>query len=105
MLITNAFSMNMVSEFPVTISVTEICIGAVIADLHHSGVDSAVGHADTAALFSEVIGMTIPVVRRTVSLGAGDNLIVGQYSGPRLPEGTTKLPEGAMIRWLFVEIK
>lgn len=27
------------------------------------------------------------------------------YAGPRLPEGSTTLPEGAKIRWLVAEIR
>jgi hypothetical protein len=43
--------------------------------------------------------------RANVSLAAGDRVLVGQYSGPRLPEGTTTLPEGATIKWLVVTVK
>ena len=27
---------------------------------------------------------------------------MGQYSGPRLPEGSTSLPEGATIKWYLI---
>jgi hypothetical protein len=39
-----------------------------------------------------------------VSLVPGDRVLVGQYSGTRLPEGATTLPEGATIRWLVVSV-
>jgi hypothetical protein len=29
---------------------------------------------------------------------------VGQYTGPRLPEGSKTLPEGASVEWLFVTV-
>lgn len=105
MIITNAFSLNMVRGFPVTIDVKEITLSDVIAELFCNGIQSAVGHSDTAAVFTDVIGLLIPTNRCNVSLKVGDRVIVGQYIGPRLPEGTTTLPENAMIKWLLVEIK
>lgn len=65
---------------------------------------SAVGHADTAAVFSSVLNQCIEANRCTVTLSKGDTLIVGQYSGPRLPEGATSLPEGATIIWWEVSL-
>jgi hypothetical protein len=65
---------------------------------------SVVGHADTAAVFSEVMGGHVEFNRASVKLADGDILYVGQYSGPRLPEGATALPEGAKITWLKVSI-
>ncbi len=108
----NAFSLNMLAEMPVSISVTEI--GASEARAHllaladeaggEDVIQSAVGHADTAAVLGGILGMPVPVNRATVQLGRGSRAIVGQYSGPRLPEGATTLPEGAAIRWLAVAI-
>ena len=108
----NAFSMNMVKEFPVTVTATEITAAEArthllaLAEAEGSAelIDSAVGHADTAAVFSRELGLPVPCNRATVQLRAGDRVIVGQYSGPRLPEGATELPEGATIKWLAVSI-
>jgi hypothetical protein len=66
---------------------------------------SCVGHADIAAVLSGLIGSTVPVNRVSVSLQPGDTLVVGQYVGPRLPEGCSALPEGAHIEWYAVECK
>lgn len=63
---------------------------------------SAVGHADTAAIFAAQLGREVAPNRVSVKLAAGDILVVGQYVGPRLPEGTTELPEGARIEWWVV---
>jgi hypothetical protein len=71
---------------------------------HPKGIESAVGHADTAALFSDILSLNIPCERRTITLSANDTILVGQYNGPRLPEGATTLPEGASIRWLHVTV-
>ena len=98
----NAFSLNMVT-FPVAISVTEISVSEARA-LLASGFESAVGHADTAAVFSGLLGLTVQTNRVTICLGGGDQAVVGQYTGPRLPEGATVLPEGAAIKWLLLAI-
>jgi hypothetical protein len=62
-------------------------------------VESIVGHADTAAIFSTILNHPVAHNRATIKLGPGDLLLVGQYVGPRLPEGATELPEGATIEW------
>jgi hypothetical protein len=64
---------------------------------------SVVGHADIAHILGEIIGTTVPMNRENVTLHAGDVLIVGQYVGGRLPEGTTTLPEGAEVKWFKVQ--
>lgn len=64
---------------------------------------SGVGHANTARIFSGILKTEIPMNRINVDLSGLDLLLVGQYNGPRLPEGTTELPPGATIRWLTVQ--
>lgn len=72
---------------------------------HEAGyrIVSGVGHADTANIFSSILGTKVPMNRVSVDLSGLDLLLVGQYSGPRLPEGTTELPKGASIRWFTVQ--
>ena len=102
MFILNAFSLNMIVG-NADIVVREITRGmaASLAD----ACTSAVGHADTAAVFSSVLGVEIPCNRVTVALKDGDVALVGQYSGPRLPEGATTLPDGAAIKWVVVGVE
>ena len=75
------------------------------------GVESAVGHADTAAIFSNLLGVEIPENRRSVDVsematyGVSDRgrcFLAGLYQGPRLLEGSTTLPEGASIAFFLV---
>jgi hypothetical protein len=66
------------------------------------GIISCVGHADVASVMSKILTVRVPFNRISVSLKEGDTLIVGQYVGPRLPEGATRLPEGAVIKWYVV---
>ena len=101
MYILNAFSLNMIVG-NADIFVREVPEG-VAAGLAADCV-SAVGHADTAAVFSNVLGVTVPCNRATVALKEGDVALVGQYSGPRLAEGATTLPEGAAIKWMVVGV-
>lgn len=62
----------------------------------------AVGHKDTAWLFTDQLDLEVKFSRVTVSMTEDDTLIVGQYIGPRLEEGALTLPEGATIRWFKV---
>lgn len=63
---------------------------------------SAVGHSDTARIFSGILGREVEPNRVSVRLEYGDIALIGQYVGPRLPEGATELPEGARIEWWAV---
>ena len=63
---------------------------------------SVVGHADTAGVFSDTLEAEIPINRVSWKWEEDEILLVGQYEGPRLPEGATKLPIGAKIRWWLV---
>jgi hypothetical protein len=65
---------------------------------------SAIGHADTASIVSADLGIAVPCNRVSLSLKEGDALILAQYKGVRLPEGTTVLPEGAEIVYYYVTV-
>jgi hypothetical protein len=112
MVLLNAFSANMLEVFPVSVTFTEITPDQArtmllcAAEAHGEAdfIMSAVGHADTAAVFSSILGVPVPCNRVTVVLGHHQEAVIGQYSGPRLPEGATSLPEGAAVKWLLVEV-
>ena len=110
----NAFSANMIADFPASVRFTEVSPELARELLLHSAVQinaaeyrirSAVGHEETAAVFSSVLGLTVECRRETITLKSGDTAVVGQYSGIRLPIGATQLPEGSQIRWLTVEVQ
>jgi len=101
MLLLNAFSLNMLPGKSGNLWFREIGVAQVRAELAPT-LESAVGHAETAAVFSDVLGVPVAFDRRSVSLQPGQTVLVGQYSGPRLPEGATTLPEGATTKWLLV---
>ena len=96
----NAFSLSMV---PSTCDIRSRALDEPQARELAADAVSAVGHADTAALFGSILGRPVAHQRATVVLERGDVAIVGQYTGPRLPEGATSLPEGARIEWRRIE--
>ena len=97
----NAFSLNMIAEKSGQIWFREIGVSQVRAELAQDLV-SCVGHADTAAVFSEVLGVPVACARVTVTIEPGETVLVGQYVGPRLAEGATTLPAGATVKWILV---
>ena len=103
-LLLNAFSANMLESFPASVKFEEISAAVAVAILN-CGFESAVGHADTAAVFGAELGLDVPANRVSVSLKSGQTAVVGQYSGPRLAEGTTTLPDGATIKWLTASVE
>jgi hypothetical protein len=101
--ITNSFSINMVNG-ACSVDFTPITVEEA-SHLLESGFTSGVGHPDTAAVISTLLGKEVVPNRVNVQLAQGDLLIVAQYTGPRLPEGATELPEGATINFWKVEVK
>lgn len=99
--ITNAFSINMLTDSS-TLRFQRLSVEEVKEALDQYDVTSCVGHLDTAHVFSSVLGHEIPMSRTTVEMDPETALIIGQYSGPRLAEGTMSLPKGATIEWWFV---
>ena len=91
--LSNAFSLQMLSSFPSQISVSEVSREDVPVDAI-----SAIGHADLACLLS------VECNRINVKLSSNDTLYVAQLVGGRLPEGTTRLPDGFTIKFFKISI-
>lgn len=108
----NAFSLSMLDEGDYFAGLEHLLVVQLddqqarellaLAELKSYQVVSSVGHADTANVFSGILGAEVPMNRVSVHLRTDDALLVGQYTGPRLQEGATSLPEGATIKWLLV---
>lgn len=103
MYIVNAFSINMLPRDPLTLRFLPVSVEEA-RRMAEAGVQSAIGHADTARIVSALLGVEIPSNRADVRLQRGDRVLVAQYTGPRLPEGATALPEGARIEFWVVEV-
>ena len=64
---------------------------------------SALGHPSTQKIMEDALGISVPVNRICLTLeDPSTHVLVGQYIGPRLPEGATELPEGAILEWWIV---
>lgn len=92
MFLLNAFSLQMLQDFPATVRFEEV-------EKLHEGLESAIGHQDTA----NVLG--VPCNRVNVTLKKGDIAFVAQLQGGRLPEGSTTLPEGFSFKFLKVIVE
>ena len=95
----NAFSLQMVADnaiiAKVEVSPEEIPTEAV----------SIIGHADTAAVVSTILGRDVPCNRASVMLDDEDTLYVAQVVGGRLPEGTTTIPDGMEIKFYRITVR
>jgi len=98
MLLSNAFSINMLSNSG-SFKFSKVSLEDA-RELVSGGFDSAVGHKDTAAVFSTLLGREVPCNRVNVSYPT--RMFIGRYSGPRLPEGCSPLTEGSTIQWWLV---
>jgi hypothetical protein len=101
-ILTNAFSLNMLDD-DCQLDIFTLNIDQVKLILKQIPWESAIGHADTAAMVGNLLGIDIPCNRVTITMEQGNPIIVAQYVGPRLPEGTTVLPEGSNIIFKRVE--
>ena len=94
----NAFSIQMLKKGGL-VRFEEIDATEVPAD-----VVSAVGHADTAAVLSNMLGCEVPMNRMNISLDEDTEIYVAQLVGGRLPEGATTLPEGFSFKFYRVTL-
>lgn len=107
MKLANAFSISMVAHHVganqgTAVKFQELSRDHVMEYLWRYGVQSYIGHADTAAVLSTVLGVEIPVNRGSLVLEKDESIFIAQYTGPRLPEGATQLPEGASFKFYGV---
>ena len=95
----NAFSLQMVADnaiiAKVEVSPEEIPTEAV----------SIIGHADTAAVVSTILGRDVPCNRASVMLDDEDVLYVAQVVGGRLPEGATTIPDGMELKFYRITVR
>lgn len=115
----NAFSLNMIpsDRTDETLSFNKITADEAREMVSNAdNVMSIVGHADTARVFGNVLGVDVTPNRISYKMDTAYKaskanphpeetrlLLVGQYNGPRLEEGATTLPEGATIEWWLID--
>lgn len=101
----NAFSIQMISALEeASVSFKKINIEQA-KNLLNNDIDSYIGHADTAVVVSNLLGMEVPAQRRFGTLTSGETAVVAQVLGGRLPEGCTVLPDGMSIQFFQVTVQ
>lgn len=100
----NAFSLNMLERKEYSIAFKPVAVEEVKETLS-GGFISYIGHQDLASVLSSMLGVEVPVNRANYKIEPEDIVVVAQYTGPRLPEGATKLPENASIEFWRVAIE
>lgn len=103
MYLLNAFSLNMLN-CSATVRCEKTNMEHARNDLIHDGCESAVGHAETAAILSKILEFPVETQRRSIILDIGNEAIVAQYTGPRLEAGITELPPGAAIEFWHIYV-
>jgi len=103
----NALSINMFSHFtkPFKLNIKPISTAEASTILKSTKFTSAIGHADIANILTNILGVNVTPNRITLNINPGDTLIIAQYIGPRLPEGTTELPVNATIKFYLITIE
>ena len=97
--LTNAFSIQMLQKGGV-VRFEEITPEDIPSD-----VVSAIGHADTANVLTNMLGFPVPMNRAFVTLEPDTEIYVAQLVGGRLPEGSTTLPEGFSFKFYRVTLQ
>jgi hypothetical protein len=107
--IVNAFSIQMLDRENINplgkgLEFVPCSIGYVKDHMEEGLWVGAIGHIDTAAIVAQQLEVPVEKLhsRISVTMTERDTLLVAQYRGPRLPEGTQTLPEGARIEWWLV---
>jgi hypothetical protein len=84
--LSNAFSLNMLENSELLLKVSEVSLPMVKALLQSQEWSSAVGHQSTADVLTALLGTSVPSNRVSVKLTKGDTLIAFQLL-TRLEEG------------------
>ena len=95
----NAFSLQMVADNAI------ICKVEVSPEQVPVNAESIIGHKDTAAVVSTILGRDVPCNRASVMLSDEDVLYVAQVVGGRLPEGATTIPSGMEIKFYRITVR
>ena len=101
--IVSTFTAGMISSKKFSVSFENVELETAQRWIEENQPISAVGHAQTAEIASNWLGKLIAFNR--LSLAVKDcQLLIVQYKGPRLPEGATKVPEGATFELILATV-
>jgi hypothetical protein len=94
----NAFSIQMLAGLKEVGDEVTVKFRLVEKPENFDAFESSVGHQDTANLLG------VPMVRSNTRLNAGEEMLIAQFMGGRLPEGATSLPEGITLAFVKAEV-
>jgi hypothetical protein len=105
MKIVNAFSLNMIEEYPAIIRIEEVSESWIKEQI--TEFESYIGHPDTANLLSERLGVEISFNRATLKLKEGDQILVAQLIGLRkeFKELTKEEIQNYPIKYFLVTVE
>ena len=108
MKISNAFSINMLADLTKAYTLTITPTDA--QNVRNFPLESFIGHVDTATLVAKDLGSPLEYFvscakeRKSMKVLGDEAFFVAQYVGPRLTEGTTVLPDGAVIQYFCIQV-
>ena len=105
MYICNAFSLQMLGGPNADVEVRKMTINDVKVCYGNIPLQSAIGHADTAKVISNLLGIELAANRVYICLADHEELLVAQLTGGRLPEGATTLPKGFEVEFYRIRVK
>lgn len=104
MYLLNAIPGSLVPKSGMILRVVPVWPNRVREAVQSGRCQSAIGHADTAAIISKMVEAEVPMARVNVpELQDGDKHLLALYRGPRLPEGATTLPEEANLSFYLLQ--
>lgn len=104
MYVCNAFSLQMLGNRNSIAVTTPLTKDEARELVRTASVVSAIGHADTAAKVSSDLGLSLQANRVSIKLLNGEKMLVAQFPGGRLPEGTTALSPGVELEYDLVRV-
>lgn len=103
--ILNAFAVSMLPQEGGVVKFIPLSPEEVRAAMSGKVIVSHIGHTSTAAVLSRELNIDLYTCRDNFTINADSDVIVAQYIGPRLPEGTVELPQGATIKYFMVQMQ
>ena len=110
MILCNSFSINMLPKFigACDIHIESISKEGAMSLTHAAQINgklkSIIGHPDIAKIVQNELQLDMDLFNRETFKWTekSENLLVAQYMGERLPEGTRTLPTGSIIIYYLV---
>ena len=101
-LLSSSFALKMVGQKPANLKVKDITLAEAKDWVGEGGFQSSIGHPEAAERIGKLLGVDVVSSRVDDRLYAGDQVLVNQYIGPRVPEGEEYAPDEKYYTWTLV---